>query len=168
LDIVRGSIIINLSLGAQRVMTLRTKKPRRTHNAADAEDNRQTQRIPLPHNSAFVLGPQTNAHWLHGLRADKRLEQDKGVEEKSYRGERISITFRHIGTFMNERQRCIWGQGAKGKTKATAGTIPSGDVAQMEAMIVAFGRENQRPEFDWDAEYGQGFNVVNLVEDTHR
>jgi len=149
-------------------MTLRTKKTKRPHHAADAEDHRQTQRIPLPHNSAFVLGPQTNAHWLHGVRADKRLEQQKGGEEKSYKGERISITFRHIGTFMNERQRSIWGQGAKAKTKATAGDIPHGDVAQMEAMIVAFGRENQRPSFDWDAEYGQGFDVVNLIEDTHR
>lgn len=149
-------------------MTLRTKKLKKTHDAVDAEDSRQTQRIPLPHNSAFVMGPQTNAHWLHGLRADKRLEQHKGVEEKSYKGERISITFRQIGTFMNERQRNIWGQGAKGKTKATAGHIPGGDVAQMEAMIFAFGKENHRPDFDWDAEYGQGFDVVDLVEDTHR
>lgn len=150
-------------------MTLRTKKPKKTtSNAVDAEDSRQTQRIPLPHNSAFVMGPQTNAHWLHGLRADKRLEQQKGVEEKSHRGERISITFRYIGTFMNERQRNIWGQGAKGKTKATAGNIPDGDVAQMEAMIYAFGKENQRPDFDWDAEYGRGFDVVDLVENMHR
>lgn len=145
-------------------MTLRTKKSKRNLEAADVEDLRQSHRIPLPHNSAFVLGPRTNAHWLHGVRADKRPEQQKGIEERSYEGERISITFRHIGTFMDEESRKIWGQGAKGKTKSSAGGIPHGDTAQMEAMIVAFGKENHQAGFDWDAEYGEGFDVVNLVE----
>lgn len=146
-------------------MTLRTKKPKRAHGT-ESPAVRQTQRIPMPHNSAFVLGPESNAHWLHGVRADKRPTQQKSEEERSYGGERISITFRHIGTFMDEKQRKIWGQGARQKSKATAGSIPRGDTSEMEAMIVAFGRENHRPDFDWSTEYGQGFNVINLVNNT--
>ena len=145
-------------------MTLRTKKSQRAQGA-ESPVVRQTQRVPMPHNSAFVLGPRSNSHWLHGVRADKRPAQQKSDEERSYGGERISITFRHIGTFMDEKQRKIWGQGARNRTRATAGTIPRGNTAEVEAMVVAFGKENHQPDFDWDAEYGQGFDVVNLVND---
>ena len=157
-----------MSLGAQRVMTLRTKKPKRAFDAPVTEEQRQLQRITLPHNSAFILGPQTNAQWLHGVRADKRPEHQKADEEMSYGGERISLTFRNIGTFMSARRKRIWGQGAKSKAKATAGKIRHDDPAEMEAMIVAFGKENHQSDFDWDAEYGRGFDVVNLTNDTNR
>ena len=143
-------------------MTLRTKKAR----AAQSTDNpgiRHSQRIKLPHNSVFVLGPQTNREWLHGVRADKRPAQEKTDEEKAFGGERISITFRYIGTFMNTKKRTIWGSGAKQKTKDKANRISTKDSPQMEAMINAFGKENHDVEFDWDAEYGSGFDVVNLV-----
>ena len=124
---------------------------------------RQTQRISMPHNSIFVLGPQTNEKWLHGVRADKRPAVEKTDEEKAFEGERISITFRQIGTFMNQKEKTIWGSGAKSKTKQKAGRISTKDNAQMEAMVNAFGKENHSTNFDWDAEYGNGFNVVNLV-----
>lgn len=119
----------------------------------------------MPHNSAFILGPKSNAQWLHGVRADKRPTQQKTEEEISYGGERISITFRHIGTFMEEDKRKIWGQGARSKTRATAGTIPRGGTAEMEAMVQAFGKENHQSDFDWDAHYGKGFDVINLIND---
>ena len=146
-------------------MTLRTKASRRPNGAESPVAKRQTQRIPMPHNSAFILGPESNAHWLHGVRADKRPIPQKTEEEKSYGGERISITFRHIGTFMEEDKRKIWGQGARCKTKAKAGTIPRNDTAEMEAMVQAFGKENHQSDFDWDAEYGRGFDVINLIND---
>lgn len=149
-------------------MTLRTKASNRQQGTESPATGRQTQRIPMPHNSAFILGPETNAHWLHGVRADKRPIQQKAEEEKSCGGERISITFRHIATFMEEDKRKIWGQGARGKTKATAGTIPRGDTPEMEAMIQAFGKENHQSDFDWDAEYGKGFDVINLINDKAR
>ncbi len=126
---------------------------------------RQSQRIKMPHNSIFVLGPQTNREWLHGVRADKRPGREKTDEEKAFCGERVSITFRQIGTFMDEKKKTIWGSGAKRKTKAQAGKIVIRDSAQMEAMINAFGKENHETEFDWDAEYGPGFDVVNLVNE---
>ena len=150
-----------MSIGAQRVMTLRTKNPK---HGTGSPSMRQTQRIKLPHNSVFVLGPRTNKEWLHGVRADKRPAVEKTNEEKAFEGERISITFRQIGTFMNKQENTIWGSGAKSKSRQKDSRISIGDNAQMEAMINAFGKENQDPIFDWDVEYGGGFNVVNLVE----
>lgn len=161
LDIVRGSVIVNISIGAQRVMTLRTKKSKMTHGT-DSPSMRQSQRIKMPHNSVFVLGPQTNREWLHGVRADKRPGHEKTEEEKAFDGQRISITFRQIGTFMEKGENLIWGDGAKGKTKSEANRI-SKDSTQMEAMINAFGKENHNVDFDWNAEYGSGFDVVNLA-----
>ena len=146
-------------------MTLRKKKPRPGHDAESPGNPRQSQRIPMPHNSIFVLGPQTNMHWLHGVRADKRPSQQKSEEEKSFGGERISMTFRQIGTFMDLSTQTIWGAGAKQKAKENAGRIPANDDAEMEAMIMAFGKENHQRDFDWDKEYGKGFDVVNLVSE---
>lgn len=146
-------------------MTLRTKKSKNGPGSGDSETSRQMQRIPMPHNSVFVLGPQTNKEWLHGVRADKRPAQQKIEEEKAFRGERISITLRHIGTFIDEDKGAIWGSGARGKTKAAAAQVRTGDSTEMEAMIIAFGRENHQSDFNWNAEYGQGFDVINLIPD---
>lgn len=123
----------------------------------------QSQRIKMPHNSIFVLGPQTNREWLHGVRADKRPGQEKTDEEKGFGGERISITFRQIGTFVDKNEKTIWGTGATQKRKAKASKISTRDSAQMKAMIYAFGKENHDTDFDWNAEYGPGFDVVNLI-----
>ena len=143
-------------------MTLRTKKSK---CSTDSPAMRQTQRIRMPHNSIFVLGPQTNKGWLHGVRADKRPAVEKTDDEKAFGGERISITFRQIGTFMNNNEKIIWGSGAKSKSRQKASKISTKDSAQMEAMIIAFGKENHDTNFDWDAEYGCGFDVINLVNE---
>ena len=163
LDIVRGSKVVNLSLGAQRVMTLRTKKSKNARNATSGPAVRQSQRVPLPHNSVFILGPQTNRHWLHGIRPDKRPLSEKSLEERAFHGERISITLRYIGTFTDKDTLRIWGQGAISKSHFNAGDIATNNTAEMESMIIAFGKENRQVDFDWDAEYGSGFDVVNLV-----
>ncbi len=158
---MRDSSIINVSLGAQRTMTLRTKK---TSTFDSTSSSRQTQKITLPHNSVFVLGPKTNARWLHGIRADKRPWSEKSEPEKAFDGERISLTFRHIGTFIDTEKTKIWGQGARGKTKEQAGDILVGGEA-MDAMVIAFGKENHETEFDWDKHYGAGFDAVDLLPD---
>ncbi|OJD20936.1 hypothetical protein ACJ73_07728 [Blastomyces percursus] len=183
LDIVRGSYICNVSLGAQRTMTLRTKSSAvkasaRAEDAVDADvaeggdeappkegptTGRQTQKVPLPHNSLFILGEETNMRWLHAIRADKRPDSEKTPEELAYGGERISLTFRHIGTFINPEAGTIWGQGAVSKTKNAAGQVIHGDSPETERMIRAFGQENQQSDFDWEAHYDQGFDVVNFV-----
>lgn len=79
LDIVRGASIVNVSVGAQRQMTLRRKRdpsvrppPRPTGvpittrmraEFADQED-REKAVVPLPHNSMFVLGKRIGRNGL--------------------------------------------------------------------------------------------------------
>ena len=164
LDIVRGSYICNVSLGAQRTMTLRTKASAKAASSSPGDETgRQSQRVPLPHNSLFVLGEETNMRWLHGIRADKRPESTKSPEERAFKGERISLTFRQIGTFINPEADTIWGQGAVSKGKDGARKIVHGEGEETERMIRAFGRENHATEFDWAEAYGAGFDVVNFV-----
>ena len=155
---------MNVSLGAQRVMTLRTKKS--SDGKLPEHTPRQSQRIPMPHNSIFVLGPETNRQWLHGIRADKRRTAEKTEEETSYGGERISITFRQIGTYIDATGQKIWGQGARSKQQESAGNVSTSNSAELDGLIIAFGRENHQSDFDWEAEYGSGFDVVNLVTST--
>ncbi|KAL9104833.1 MAG: hypothetical protein Q9163_000281 [Psora crenata] len=162
LDIVRGSSIVNVSLGAQRVMTLRMKKSMTT-SGTDNANIRKTQRVPMPHDSIFIFGSQSNREWLHGVRADKRPSHEKTEKEKAFGGERISITFREIGTFINEGDQTIWGSGARNKRKSQAGRISKDDSTQMDAMVIAFGKENHEADFDWELEYGTGFDVVDLT-----
>ncbi|KAJ7685063.1 hypothetical protein DFH06DRAFT_1028364 [Mycena polygramma] len=165
IDVVRGSNIVNVSLGAQRTMILRTKKDRSraVHGGAEATPPppRPTQRIPLPHNSMFVLSPETNAKWLHGINQDKRFLMMKSEAETLQSGERISLTFRHIGTFLSADQKLIWGQGATAKTRETARPVVHG-AKESEDLIIAFGAENHMSDFDWDKHYGMGFDVVNF------
>lgn len=168
LDIVRGTSVVNVSLGAQRTMVLRTKPAASGANAGgghpDNDAVRQTQRVPMPDGSMFVLGPLTNMRWLHGIRPDKRPDSEKAPEELAYNGERISLTFRSIGTFINTQLQTIWGQGAVSKTGPEAARkVIHGDSAEVERLIQAFGRENRESEFDWDEVYGSGFDVVNFV-----
>ncbi|KAF3286897.1 hypothetical protein TWF970_008729 [Orbilia oligospora] len=205
LDIVKGSGIVNVSLGAQRVMTLRTKKREREKlvphvqddtkkdepepraeleptkkNPKVAEDSptstpskveeepeepRIIQKIPLPHNSMFILGLPTNQKWMHSIQPDKRLLRDKSPEELAYSGERISLTFRHIGTFLSKDEKKIWGQGATAKNKEDAKDTIVGDQKKAEEMVFAFAAENRMGAgFEWDEWYGKGFDVLHFKE----
>jgi nicotinamidase-related amidase/glutathione S-transferase/alkylated DNA repair dioxygenase AlkB len=162
LDIVRGSFICNVSLGAERVMTLRTKKSA-FESSEGAESGRLKQQVPLPHRSLFILGEMTNMRWLHGIRPDKRAASIKSPAEQAFGGERISLTFRHIGTYLNQNTNTIWGQGAVSKSPDTARPVIHGEPTETERLIRAFGQENRATEFDWDAFYGAGFDVVNFI-----
>ena len=66
---------------------------------------------------------------------------------------------------MNKKEKTIWGSGAESKSRQKPGRISTLDSAQMKAMINAFGKENHDTKFDWDAEYGNGFDVINLVNE---
>ncbi|KAI0086048.1 hypothetical protein BDY19DRAFT_962707 [Irpex rosettiformis] len=157
IDVVPGSRIVNVSLGARRHMTLRSKD-------AQGGNGRRIQRVKLPHNSMFVLGLETNAKWQHSVKHDNRPEALKDEDERYNNGERISLTFRHIGTFISQDERLIWGQGAKGKTKEEAQPVVNGG-PDAEKLLIAFGTENHTSNFDWNAHYGEGFNVFHLTPD---
>lgn len=196
IDVVRGSNIVNVSLGAQRFMTLRLKKDKTTPSTSDEttiDDNgrtttsldsstpaisgddvtrqaaltfgvpRTTQRIPLPHNSMFVMGLETNAKWVHGINPDNRPLKTKSPEEQVQDGGRISLTFRHIATFLSKDESMIWGQGAKGKTKDQARKVVY-KREDVDKLLQEFGNENQRNNFDWDVAYGQGYDILDLLE----
>ncbi|KAK1253116.1 hypothetical protein MKX08_004303 [Trichoderma sp. CBMAI-0020] len=165
LDIVKGSYIANVSLGAERTMILRTKRLEKDLSgtaAAGKEEKRKIQRARLPHNSLCRMGLQTNMKWLHAIRRDKRADRDKSAAELAYSGRRISLTFRHIGTFLDCDETIIWGQGATGKTRDTAHPISNGQSSEAVKMIQAFGTENHASDFDWAAHYGRGFDVLHI------
>ncbi|KAL5113660.1 hypothetical protein ACEQ8H_008447 [Pleosporales sp. CAS-2024a] len=174
LDIVRGSSIVNVSFGAQRTMRLRTKKATtkpfatsdKTQEREEAEHSakteRVTHRVALPHNSLFTLGPATNAAWLHSIQPDKRIASERSPSELAYSGIRISLTFRHVGTFLDARSQIIWGQGATAKEHRDAADVINDDAEESSKLIHAFGTENQSASFDWETTYGAGFDVLHL------
>ena len=181
LDIVRGSFIANVSLGAERTMVFRTKRPDkdpswlaeeerasdddeapRTEEQPAGQTGRVVVRAPLPHNSLCRMGPATNSRWLHAIRPDKRADRDKTPAELARSGARISLTFRHIGTFLDATRSRIWGQGATSKTRDSARTVINGQTPQAVAMLRAFGAENRSSRFDWEGYYGGGFDVLDI------
>jgi hypothetical protein len=189
IDVVRGSRIVNLSVGARRTMTLKTKKDATANttgneqggddgdNGAATTVRRTTQRVPLPNNSLFVMGLETNARWMHSVHTDKRPVNTKDPAE---RGPRISLTFRHIGTFLTplspspsspagqdqaQVQQLIFGQGATGKTRTEARPVVHGG-EEAERLLTAFGAENHQSEFDWEKAYGEGSDVLHFTTST--
>jgi hypothetical protein len=181
---VEGSKIVNVSIGAQRTMRLRTKRPTVMQDPASSPDKQQrsgdtalttdvqtkseddrsriTQRIPMPHNSMFIMGLGTNASWLHGIMPDKRPASEQTPAEAAYGNMRISITFRLIGTFLSANSKLIWGQGAVAKHNSDARPTVNGDLEESQRLINAFGIENQMTAPEWDGIYGTGFDVLHL------
>ncbi|KAG6050112.1 hypothetical protein E4U39_004824 [Claviceps sp. Clav50 group G5] len=166
IDVVKGSYIANVSIGAERTMIFRTKRKGIDPSLGDASPpcdvKRHVQRARLPHNSLCRLGLNTNMKWLHSIRQDKRAERDKTPAEMAQGGSRISLTFRHIGTFLDKDEQMIWGQGATGKTRDAARPVINGQSPQAVEMLKAFGAENNSSIFDWEAHYGKGFDVLHM------
>ncbi|KAK4224164.1 alpha-ketoglutarate-dependent dioxygenase alkB 2 [Podospora fimiseda] len=173
LDVVKGSYICNISLGAERTMVFRTKRqPKDKITTKDDSDDantsaaekakRQVQRAPLPHNSLCRMGLKTNEKWVHSIRQDKRSDKEKSTSELAYNGQRISLTFRQIGTFIDGAQSRIWGQGATSKTRVNAKPVINGQTPEAVRMLQAFGTENHSSDFDWVANYGAGFDVLHM------
>lgn len=133
---------------------------------------RQTTRCPMPHNSLIKMGLMTNEKWLHGIKPDKRPQSEKTAAELAWNGMRISLTFRYIATFLSpspapdlsssSSEPLIWGQGAVSKTREHARPVLNGQIPEAIAMLRAFGRENNSPDFDWEASYGGGFDVLHM------
>lgn len=170
LDISPGSFIVNASFGAERVMRLRTKRiqPTSTPATASAETSTQdpqartTHRIRLPHNSALLMSLETNARYLHSINPDKRPASELTSAEKAYGGQRISLTFRQIGTFLDAKSETIWGQGAIGQEREDAKRVVTGDAVEADRLVRGFGAENAAAEIRWEEWYGEGSNVLHL------
>ncbi|KAI7487431.1 hypothetical protein KC357_g2503 [Hortaea werneckii] len=170
LDIEKGSKIVNVSFGAQRTMRLRTKRghqvsqpqPVPPTKSKGTQPSRITYRVPMPHNSMITMSLETNAEFLHGINPDKRPRVEFTDAEKAYDGHRISLTFRHISTFLSKDEKLIWGQGATGKGKDDARPVLNGNPEESDKLVKAFGAENQASSIDWHAVYGEGSDVLHL------
>ena len=89
----------------------------------------------------------------------------------AFGGERISLTFRRIATWVDETEGVIWGQGATSKSRRGAKRVLEGEEAgrEGERMISAFARENHDSQhWDWDRVYGDGFDVVDWNREKER
>ncbi|KAK3115638.1 hypothetical protein LTR53_004791 [Teratosphaeriaceae sp. CCFEE 6253] len=167
LDIAKGSSIVNVSFGAQRTMRLRSKRavvsaaPSATPTAI-VPPARRIHRVPMPHNSLLTMSLPTNAEYLHGIHADKRRASELTAAEKACGGQRISLTFRHIATFLSADEDRIWGEGAIGKDKEGARGVVNGDAGENGRLLRAFAAENAAGGVGWEGVYGEGSNVLHL------
>jgi alkylated DNA repair dioxygenase AlkB len=143
LDIEKNTPILNFSIGATRTMTLRYKN-----------DKTKKETIQLKHGSLFVLGLETNKKWLHCIKPNKKIPKLKTEDELINDGQRISFTFRAINTYINYNidSYDIIGQG-----KPIYKNINDHD-----ELLHAFSNENNQSDFDWDKNYGLGFNTIGL------
>jgi alkylated DNA repair dioxygenase AlkB len=166
LDITRGTAILTLSLGATRTLILRPK----TGNQESTSTIRNTHKIPLPSNSLFTLGSETNAQYLHSIKADKRRHCEKSQEELLCSGQRISLTFRSISTYLDRKTGNLIGQGAPNIASTSSGGAAKNDdccmddhitASERNQMINAFSAENNQISFDWDLHYGEGFRTMH-------
>jgi nicotinamidase-related amidase/glutathione S-transferase len=149
IDVLRNSSIINYSLGAVRTMTLRCKK------------TGYLQRIPLPSNSAFIMGLQTNADYMHMINREQSYTQSNGSENSI--GPRISLTFRSITTYIDPLMNVLRGQGAGPAGKMFVCSHDNQKQTELkDQLIQAFSNENKQTfdEFDWDANYGKGSSYI--------
>jgi len=159
LDIKWNSCIINYSIGATRTMHLRLK---------ERGVERKLVKIPLKHNSAYILDWRTNQLYLHGIRPDKRQEHEKTIDERAYNSERISFTFRSIDTFIDNNNN-LYGQGARrllslhqAHPRLDPISEPELQIDESLSLMKAFSRENNCSTLDWHDIYGEGYQVINF------
>lgn len=106
IDVARDSVIANFSIGSKRTIILRDKDK--------GKQPREAHRVPLKSNSVFVLGLATNRNYVHEIKRDRRRTEEKDDEERgeAFDGARISITFRDVSTFVDDKTGALIGQGA--------------------------------------------------------
>lgn len=137
LDIKRDTPIINVSFGQTRKMTLKSK-------FCDLLGKKDIINIEMTNGSMFVLGPNTNRYYTHGIKPNKQIF-DK----------RISLTFRCIDSFLS-KDNVIYGIGNKNPNQK------DNIIDQNEKMLIAFGKENKCYQYTTEEIYGDGFDISIL------
>ncbi|MEZ4450597.1 MAG: isochorismatase family protein [Nannocystaceae bacterium] len=157
LDVARPSRIVNVSIGRRRTMVLR---PKDAPSGAPA----RLQKIPLPSGSCLLMDLETNRRFAHAIRQEGASDDD---------GPRISLTFRHIGTWWDPETRAVWGSGGRTRDRQEAeahararAALPeleraAWERAEAERLLILFRAENLDPDFDVAA-YAEGFEVVDF------
>lgn len=90
LDLDREGVIVSVSIGDERILELKRRN-----------EPRDCTQIILPHGSMLVLGPKTNRFFTHSI-----------LQKPSSSQPRISLTFRHVLSFMDLKTGYIFGNGA--------------------------------------------------------
>jgi alkylated DNA repair dioxygenase AlkB len=150
LDIEQESYIANYSLGATRVFQIRSK----VKKAKDCFP------VPMRNNSMFLLGPQTNRQFWHSVKADHRPPEEKSIDESLHNGQRISLVFRKIATFISTDQKWMKGQGTGVGNNELAISVTDSEEEKRE-LYLAFSRENKLSDYSWEEIYEKGFSVLN-------
>jgi alkylated DNA repair dioxygenase AlkB len=151
LDIMKGTPVINVSIGATRKMKIKDK-------VKGEDGTRKSKRLELNNGSIFVMGWETNRKFYHGINQDKRDDKFKTESELDFDGARISLTFRNIATFVDSEGK-LHGQGA---VKDSSAHSDETNEEEQLRMLKAFSAENRELDFDWDLHYGGGFNCINF------
>ena len=63
-----------------------------------------SQKIVLRHNSLFLLGPETNRLYQYTIRCSRKASRSKS---------RLTLTFRELVTFWDEKEGVVYGPGAR-------------------------------------------------------
>lgn len=134
LDLEENSKIVNFSVGSTRIMKIRSKEK--------YLDNYEIHDIPLEHNSAFILSLEANKMYKHSIRIDSTIKEP-----------RISITFRSIETFYNERTHEIYG---RGYPKDLNNGLTE------EELLHAWHLENSSSKYSYDNLYSRGYSKLGL------
>lgn len=160
LDLKINSKIIIYSVGSARILILRSKNP-----IEGTKNEYYIQKMYLPHNSAFVLGWNTNKLWTHAIKQDKRNFNELNEYEIKEDRKRISVCFRSVPTFVRHSDGLIYGQGSRYKTEEELDSnfqalTDEEKQNQSKAIGDAFRIENKSVDFNWDTHYSNGFDVV--------
>eukprot|EP00455_Lapot_gusevi_P053866 TRINITY_DN84_c0_g1_i1.p1 TRINITY_DN84_c0_g1~~TRINITY_DN84_c0_g1_i1.p1 ORF type:complete len:326 (+),score=151.67 TRINITY_DN84_c0_g1_i1:51-980(+) len=102
LDLVEGSPIVSISFGDARPYVLRD----------NIHQPKQEQEFLLPHGALLVLGAQSNNEFYHSVR---QLTEDEKKLRADQHDVRVSLTFRHVGTFRDAEGK-LYGKGADYQT----------------------------------------------------
>ncbi len=137
LDIAKGSVIVNYSIGETRTMKLRSK---------DHIDSKyEITDVTLKHDSAFLLDLAMNRKYKHSIRKVMNMVAKP----------RISLTFRNIATYYEptEDGARVYGQGApKLGQKALS----------VDELLHAWHEENSSSTATWDELYSRGFPFISV------
>jgi len=95
LDLDREGVIVSVSIGAERILELKRRSL-----------PKDITRIRLPHGSMLILGPMTNKLFTHSI-----------LKAEGSTIPRLSLTFRHVVTFMDLKTKRLFGGGVKASTK---------------------------------------------------
>jgi alkylated DNA repair dioxygenase AlkB len=101
LDLNRSGVIVSVSFGDERVLELKRRAPA----------PQDVTRIPLPHGSMLVLGPNTNRHFTHSI-----------IPKEGSTNVRISLTLREVKTFLDCSTGRLFGQGVSVSSSSTTTT----------------------------------------------